>query len=66
MTARAPAVVGLNGVVSSLAVKMEWMVWTTGLRQPRALPEYRVGIAPQQNSFPDVVMHRCCTPVLRY
>ena len=35
-----PAVVGLNGVVSSLAV-MEWMVWTTGLRQPRALLEYR-------------------------
>lgn len=35
-----PAVVGLNGVVSSLAV-MEWMVWTTGLRAPRTLLEYR-------------------------
>ena len=35
-----PAVVGLNGVVSSLAV-MEWTVWTTGLREPRTLLEYR-------------------------
>lgn len=35
-----PAVVGLNGVVASLAV-MEWMVWTTKLREPRTLLEYR-------------------------
>lgn len=38
-----PAVVSLNGVVASLAV-MEWMVWVTGLRDPRPLLEYR-GIA---------------------
>jgi molybdopterin-synthase adenylyltransferase len=35
-----PAVVGLNGVVASLAV-MEWMVWVTGMRQPASLLEYR-------------------------
>ena len=35
-----PSVIGLNGVVASLAV-MEWMAWTTGLRFPNALLEYR-------------------------
>jgi molybdopterin/thiamine biosynthesis adenylyltransferase len=35
-----PSVVGLNGVVASLAV-MEWMVWVTELREPRGLLEYR-------------------------
>lgn len=35
-----PAVVSLNAVVASLAVT-EWMVWTTGLRNPRPLLEYR-------------------------
>jgi NAD(P)-dependent dehydrogenase (short-subunit alcohol dehydrogenase family) len=35
-----PSVVSLNGAVASLAV-MEWMVWTTGLRAPRPLLEYR-------------------------
>lgn len=35
-----PAVVSLNGVVASLAVT-EWMVWTTGLREPKALLQYR-------------------------
>jgi molybdopterin/thiamine biosynthesis adenylyltransferase len=35
-----PAVVSLNAVVASLAVT-EWMVWTTGLRHPRPLLEYR-------------------------
>jgi molybdopterin/thiamine biosynthesis adenylyltransferase len=35
-----PAVVSLNAVVASLAVT-EWMVWTTGLRHPRTLLEYR-------------------------
>ena len=35
-----PSVVGLNGVVASLAV-MEWMAWVTGLRPPAALLEYR-------------------------
>jgi molybdopterin-synthase adenylyltransferase len=34
------AVVSLNSVVASLAVT-EWMVWTTGLREPRPLLEYR-------------------------
>ena len=38
--ASGPSVVGLNGVVASLAV-MEWMVWATGLRLPNALLEYR-------------------------
>jgi len=38
-----PSVVGLNGVVASLAV-MEWMVWTTGLREPRPHLEYRGAI----------------------
>lgn len=38
-----PAVVALNGVVASLAV-MEWMVWVTGLREPRGLLEYRGGV----------------------
>jgi hypothetical protein len=38
--ATGPAVVSLNGVVASLAV-MEWMVWTTGLRSPAPLLEYR-------------------------
>ena len=35
-----PAVVSLNAVVASLAVT-EWMVWTTGLRDPRPQLEYR-------------------------
>src|SRR6202035_5314754 len=35
-----PSVVSLNGVVASLAV-MEWMVWTTRLREPLPLLEYR-------------------------
>ena len=35
------AVVSLNGVVASLV--MEWMVWVTGLREPRPLLEYRGG-----------------------
>lgn len=35
-----PSVVSLNGIVASLAV-MEWMVWTTGLRVPVPLLEYR-------------------------
>lgn len=38
-----PSVVSLNGVLASLAV-MEWMVWTTELRDPSALLEYR-GVA---------------------
>jgi len=35
-----PSVVSLNGVVASLGV-MEWMVWTTGLREAIAVLEYR-------------------------
>ena len=35
-----PSVVSINGVVASLGVT-EWMVWTTGLRDPVPLLEYR-------------------------
>jgi len=35
-----PSVVSLNAVVASLAVT-EWTVWTTGLRSPASLLEYR-------------------------
>jgi hypothetical protein len=40
LDATGPAVVSLNGIVASLGV-MEWMVWITGLREPRSLLEYR-------------------------
>jgi hypothetical protein len=42
LDATGPAVVSLNGIVASLGV-MEWMVWITGLREPRPLLEYRGG-----------------------
>ncbi len=40
-----PSVVGLNGVVASLAV-MEWMVWVTELRDPIPILEYRGHLGP--------------------
>jgi|HubBroStandDraft_6_1064221.scaffolds.fasta_scaffold00159_37 hypothetical protein len=40
LDATGPAVVSINGIVASLAVT-EWMVWTTGLRDPAPLLEYR-------------------------
>lgn len=55
-----PAVVGLNGVVASLAV-MEWMVWVTGLRAPLPLVQYRgaMGIVTTSQDPPSEGCYYC-------
>lgn len=60
LNASGPSVVSLNGVVASLAVT-EWMVWTTGLRSPNALVEYRgsVGASFISNDAPRPDCYYC-------
>jgi hypothetical protein len=55
-----PAVVGLNGIVASLAV-MEWMVWVTGLRAPLPLVQYRgkLGIVTASQDAPSEGCYYC-------
>lgn len=60
MDGTGPAVVGLNGVVASLAV-MEWMVWVTGLRAPLPLLQYRgrLGIVTTSQDAPSEGCYYC-------
>lgn len=55
-----PAVVGLNGVIASLAV-MEWMVWVTNLRSPFPLLQYRgrLGIVTTTKDSPATGCYYC-------